>query len=328
MFFLRDRSKISADPLSDVLSLLRPRNVASGAVSAGEGCIAFPAGGGVKFHAVLSGEAWLAVNGTDGSIHLSAGDSFILPHSLPYRLASDLRLPAVNYNLVTSKQDIGSISSWNDEGKVTILSATFLLSDPHADMLLGILPPIAHVRGNEDRLIFNRSLWQMHHELSDPQPGGRLIVEHLATTMLAQTLRAYSSQADVDRIGWLFALADKKIGTAIGAMHEKPGEQWTVEALARIVAMSRTGFAVRFTNKVGLSPMNYLSWLRMHLASDRLANTDEPLIVVAEAFGYRSESAFSKVFKRHMGCSPRQFVLNQSSASPIRSQRNHYADRA
>jgi AraC-like DNA-binding protein len=108
-------------------------------------------------------------------------------------------------------------------------------------------------------------------------------------------------------VGWLFALADKPMSTAITAMHESPGHRWTLQELAELAGMSRSIFALRFKETVGTSPMEYLTRWRMLLAGDRLANSGDPLSVIALSLGYESESAFGAAFKRVMGCSPRQF---------------------
>lgn len=302
------RSTLYADPLSDALSLLRPRNVACGAIDAGDASVAFPAGRGIKCHAVTAGEAWLAVDGVAEPLHLVAGDCFILPHGRPYRLASDLSLAPIDYQVVLEGRAPGSITTWNGGGRATIISAAFTTQGHHAGLLLGILPAIAHVRDEVDRPALRRSLHQMMDELRAPQPGSRLIVEYLATMMLAQVLRAYASGAPNGQVGWLYALADRRLGAAIGAMHEDPSHRWTVQALADRAGMSRTSFAVRFKTRVGTSPMSYLTRLRVLLASDRLVHSEDAIGVVAEASGYRSESAFSHAFKREMGHSPRLFA--------------------
>ena len=107
-------------------------------------------------------------------------------------------------------------------------------------------------------------------------------------------------------VGWLFALADKQISAAIGAMHEDPAHGWTLQALAERAGMSRSTFALKFKAMVGASPMDYLTRWRMLLAGDRLASSSDPVSVIALSLGYESESAFSTAFKRVMGCSPRQ----------------------
>ena len=303
-----DRSLQGVDPLSDILALLKPRNVACGAIDSGDACISFPAAGGVKCHAVVAGEAWLEMAGVADPVHLTAGTCFILPHGHPYRIASDLRLPPIDYRIVIDGRSPGKVTVWNGGGRTTIISATFSVEAGPAKMLLGILPPIAKVDDDIEQPTLRRSLLHMMQEFGEAQPGSRLIIEHLAAMMLAQTLRAYSTRTGNVQIGWLFALADPRIGPVIGAMHGHPAHAWTLASLARRAAMSRTGFAVRFKHSVGVTPMIYLTQLRVLLASDRLSSSDVSVAVVAEAFGYASESAFSAAFKRHLGRSPRQFT--------------------
>jgi AraC-like DNA-binding protein len=78
-------------------------------------------------------------------------------------------------------------------------------------------------------------------------------------------------------------------------------------ALAERAGMSRTVFTLKFKETVGTSPMEYLARWRMLLAGDRLANSADPISVIAPSLGYESESAFSTAFKRVMGCAPRQY---------------------
>jgi AraC-like DNA-binding protein len=61
--------------------------------------------------------------------------------------------------------------------------------------------------------------------------------------------------------------------------------------------------------------MEYLIRWRMTLAADKLANSSDPISVIALSLGYESESAFGKAFKRIMGCSPRQYGRSRSPRS-------------
>jgi AraC-like DNA-binding protein len=97
-----------------------------------------------------------------------------------------------------------------------------------------------------------------------------------------------------------------QMAAAITAMHDDPAHRWTLAALAERAGMSRTVFTLKFKQTVGTSPMEYLTRWRMLLAGDRLANSTDPISVIAPSLGYESESAFSTAFKRVMGCSPRQ----------------------
>ena len=59
--------------------------------------------------------------------------------------------------------------------------------------------------------------------------------------------------------------------------------------------------------------MEYLTRWRMLLAGHRMANTSESISEIAQSLGYESASAFTKAFKKIMGCSPRQYGLVHES---------------
>src|SRR5689334_872188 len=79
---------------------------------------------------------------------------------------------------------------------------------------------------------------------------------------------------------------------------------WTVEEIAREVAMSRSLLAQRFTDMVGESPMQYLTSWRMHLARRLLRETRLSMAEVGLQVGYSSEAAFSRAFRRLVGTPP------------------------
>ena len=62
--------------------------------------------------------------------------------------------------------------------------------------------------------------------------------------------------------------------------------------------------AARFTELVGESAIRYVTRWQMNAARSRLAGSDQTVAEVAHAFGYESEAAFNRAFKRHVGISP------------------------
>ena len=192
----------------------------------------------------------------------------------------------------------------------------FALTGNHAGILLGMLPPIVHIRKESDKAALRWSLERMMQELREPQPGGFLVAQQLAYMMLVQALRLHLAEGPSGGVGWLFALADKQMGAAINAMHDDPAHRWTLQELAERAGMSRSTFALKFKETVGESPMEYLTRWRMLLAGDRLVNSSDPISVDRPSLGYESESAFSTAFKRVMGCSPRQYSRGRNGASP------------
>jgi AraC-like DNA-binding protein len=305
------------DPLSDVLSLLKPRSYMSGGFDAGgEWSIQFRQHEGIKCYAVVSGQCWLSVEGVPDAVRLKTGDCFLLPRGRPFRLASDLTLTPVDAHTIFPTPLNGGIASCNGGGDVFGVGGHFALTGKHAGILLGVLPPIVHIRKESDKAALRWSMERMMQELREPQPGGFLVAEHLAHMILVQALRLHLAEGSRGGVGWLFALEDKQMATAINSMHDDPAHGWTLKELAKRAGMSRSTFALKFKEKVGASAMEYLTRWRMLLAGDRLVNSSDPISVVALSLGYKSESAFSTAFKRVMGCSPRQYSRGRNPASP------------
>src|SRR5580704_769732 len=310
------------DPLSDVLSLLKPRSYSCGGTDvAGDFSVQYPRHEGIKCYAIVSGQRWLAVEDVRDPVLLTAGDCFLLPRGRSFRLASDLTLPAVDaLAMHATQQKNGGMLTINGGGECVTVGAHFILSDHHAGILLGVLPPIVHIRTESDRAAMRWSLERLRQELREPQPGGFLVAQHLAYMMMVQALRLHLAEGLKGGVGCLFALADRQMSAAITAMHDDPAHRWTLLELAERTGMSRSTFALKFKETVGASPMEHLTRWRMLRAVDRLANSSDPISAIARSLGYESESAFSTAFKRVMGRSPRQHSRGRDPDSRSNSQ--------
>lgn len=304
------------DPLSDVMLLLKPRSYSSGGFDAGgEWSVQYPRHAGIKCYSVVFGQCWLCVEGVGDAVRLTAGDCFLLPSGRPFRLASDMALTPVDAHTIYSTARNGGTASYNGGGKFFLVGSHFTLSGD-AGILLGVLPPIVHLQKESDKTALRWCVERMMQELRECQPGGFLVAQQLAYTMLVQALRLHLAEGLRGGVGWLFALADKQMSAAITSMHDAPAHRWTLQELAEHAGMSRSTFAQKFKQRVGASPMEYLTRWRMLLAGDRLMNSSDPISVIAPSLGYESESAFGAAFKRVMGCSPRQYTRDRNPASP------------
>jgi AraC-like DNA-binding protein len=314
---LSPSSRSATDPLSDVLSLLKPKNYMCGGIDTG-GAWSFYFGElkVTRCFALVSGVCWLAMDGVRDPVHLVAGDCVLMPHGRAFRLASDLALEPVDAmkHIITQPMN-GRIIPSNGGGGTVGLSAIFTFSGEHANMLLGALPPLMHLRDQSKQATMQWCLERMMLELREPQPGGFLLGQHLAHVMLLEALRLYLSSETNPGVGWLCALGDKQMRAAMSAMHEDPAHGWTLQELAERANMSRSKFAFRFKEKVGISAMEYLTRWRMLRAADRLTNSSESVSDIAIASGYESESSFGSAFKKVMGLSPRQYCRSRAAAS-------------
>ncbi len=298
------------DPLSDLLALFKPRNYLSAALAAGgEWCLQFPdQQRRIKTGAVVSGQCWMSVEGIKAPIHLQTGDCFLLPGGRPFRLASDLALPATDAVEVFTAPRLGNVAVHNGGGDFLLASNRFGLAGDHADILLRSLPPLIHVRDRPGQAALRWAVERMMEEMLDPQAGSTLVIDHLAQLMLVQALRLHLADGATSGASWLAGLADRQLSKAISAIHKDPSRRWTLQELASAAGMSRSSFAQKFRQTVGTPAMEYLARWRMLLAADRLRHGSDPISMIAPSLGYESEAAFSTAFKKIMGASPRRYA--------------------
>lgn len=143
--------------------------------------------------------------------------------------------------------------------------------------------------------------------------GRRLMADRLFEVLLLQLLRWLLDHPGEGGVpcGLLTGLAHPKLARALVAMHERPGDAWSLDRLAGTAGMSRSAFAACFREHVGEPPAAYLASWRLSLARERL-RAGQPLKRVAEELGY-TPNALSRAFAQALGVSPRAWL--QSAAS-------------
>jgi AraC-like DNA-binding protein len=133
------------------------------------------------------------------------------------------------------------------------------------------------------------------------------VLGRLSELKFVDVIRRYLETLPADRLDWLAGLRDPYIGRALAEIHREPARHWTLESLARQVAMSRSAFAEHFSRFVGTPPMQYLTNWRMQVAANHLLSTTDSVNAVANRVGYDSEAAFSRAFKKAVGAPPSEW---------------------
>ncbi|MGP1193541.1 AraC family transcriptional regulator [Serratia sp. CY54039] len=295
------------DPLSEVLAPLNSQNAFFGGLKAsGDWAVHFPAPQSGKFNAVVRGGCWLAAEGLAEPLRLAAGDCLLLTRSLPVTVGSDLSLPALDADVLYLQAKNG-VASCGEAEDCLFIGGSFTFGE-EVERLLGSLPALMVIRGGtEEAAVLQWALQRLADELLKPSPGSALMTHHLGQIMLTQALRIYLTGEEGAASGWLPALFDPRIGAAMQAVHADPARRWTVASLADAASVSRSTLALRFKQKAGMAPLEYVSRWRMLLAARALRTGVEPVSIIAQRLGYDSDSAFSHAFKRVMACSPRDY---------------------
>jgi AraC-like DNA-binding protein len=309
---LSDRPNSSADRTTDVLAelldALRLSTVVYGRfdLRAPWG-LRIPDVGAAHMIVVGRGGAHVEIEGVGSPRVLSAGDLALLPHGGTHALRDSpgRALHTLSDRECQSIRRAEPIRLGGFGAQTSLVVAAFWFRSAHRSLSLQRLARVIHIPAADPseppglastaRLFISESAAR--------GPGSSVIMNRLADVLLVQTVRAFIASTACGEHG-LRALADRPIGTALAAIHDRPAEPWTVERLAGTAALSRSGFAARFTALVGEPPLEYVARWRMIKAAQLLRDTDLAMSEVAERVGYRSEASFNKAFKRLEGITP------------------------
>jgi AraC-like DNA-binding protein len=297
-----------ADPLSDILALVDAQCAMSGGFYAGtRWSMRYPPPAQIKFCAMMKGHGWFVLEDGSAPVELDTGDVVLINSGSPFILTSDPSLEPIAATAVFARK-VDGITHYDDGDETFMLGGHVTLDETRGHLLRDVLPPVIHVRAaTSEAALLRGLLQQLIDEIAERQPGSVLASANIAQLMFVQMLRVHLESSERLVSGWLQALTDGRIAPTLRLMHGDPGRAWALEELAREANMSRTTFAERFKQVVGMAPLAYLTRWRMYLAQRALINEDMPIASLAASLGYTSESAFSNAFKRTMGLAPKRY---------------------
>jgi AraC-like DNA-binding protein len=298
------------DPLGDVLTLLRPETVLAAELRAyGSWGLSFESYPHVKFGTIAYGRCVIAVRGGRAQ-RFERGDVYLLCNPPPYVMASDVRASRQQANAVFSRATDGVVQLGRRHGNLSahLIGGHFVLDAANAHLLVDALPSLVRIPADAAGSVRDIARLLID-EVRASQLGRVRALDQLAQLLLTFTLRSLERASKGSPTGWLRAIADPQIGPALRHIHTNVGGRTSLVELARVAGMSRTTFAERFKDLVGMPPLGYAIQWKMSLAKDALRTGDRPVGELAFAFGYESESAFSTAFRREVGCSPRAYRI-------------------
>ena len=83
--------------------------------------------------------------------------------------------------------------------------------------------------------------------------------------------------------------------------------------MAAVAEMSKSHFCREFKKVYGMTPVAYLNTYRISVAKFLLATTEESMEIISGKTGFAKTSYFCAVFRKHEGCSPKQFRERQKA---------------
>jgi len=259
----------------------------------------------VAFHFVKRGYIEITPEGGD-CLTVEAGEIAICFGGVPHRLSQGPGKKTVSVeSLLTGGINPFQPDENNRARSTSLMCGVFMLHNVELNPLFSSLPSVLHASAQRSGRLTNLPtvLNWMAQEADQMTSGSTYVVERLLELLCAEVLRAHL-ESGFPESRWLSGLKDPVVGKAISMIHSEPGECWSVDRLAKGVAMSPSRFAARFTAALGDSPMAYVTKWRMNLAGRLLGESRLGVSEIAADVGYENVAAFSRAFKRHLGVPP------------------------
>lgn len=299
------------DPLSDFLANLQSESVFPVQMEArGSWGLSYPAFRHMKFGGIIQGERWIWAEGIE-PLCLRAGDFYLLTDGRPYCMASDPAAVLAEATAAFASYRPADGMLIHGEGKTSSVAVAgrFTFADDEMAAIMRVLPPLIHVPAQQALATPLAVLMTLiKAETGATNQGGRVAASSLAHLVLVHILRAWLAMGKRSA-SWLAATTDGQIGAALSVMHDRVGCRWSLALLAKHVGMSRSSFAKKFTEAVGMPPMTYLLRWRMTIARAALRNGDRNMAALAERLGYGSLTSFQIAFSREVGQSPGRYRM-------------------
>ncbi|MDB5084420.1 MAG: AraC family transcriptional regulator [Bacilli bacterium] len=230
-----------------------------------------------KFHYIHGGEGILKMG--DKTYHLTEGQGFVIfPHSLVYYKA-DQHNPWI-YSWVAFQG----------------LQAESYLERAH----LSTSRPVFESAGNT----WFETFFDQLEEARRSARGGDLKYQSILYRLLGELID--SSAADT-KPGPAFNYKESYVRKAIEFFEMNYSQKISISEVADLIRVDRKYLATLFKRTLGLSPQVFLLRLRMNKACELMANGELTIADISRSIGYNDPLLFSKMFKRVVGISPRQY---------------------
>lgn len=260
-------------------------------------------------HAVLAGEVWIQL--APGRAHrLLAGDAIWVPAETDHVIGSQRDAFARPCDATSAHRSLrgGSQMRLGHSAPDTRIVTVRYTDDPDhvPSALLAVTAPL--VLAASERPSLRATLQVLEAELADTQPETDAALDSILALLLVHVRRTAGQELCHDPVAApAEGHPDPIARDARSLLHRHPEREWTTDALAEAVNVSRATLHRHFVAALGTGPLTYLTEWRMNLAAVRLRDSDDPVGLVARSVGYASPHAFSRAFHRLLGQTPREY---------------------
>lgn len=250
-------------------------------------------------------------------LRLDTGTAILLRDGEEHWIADHPDSPKATSERATAAYSSGRPLFQGAQTDCRILCGLFRFIREIRHPLLETLPALSILRNAHGQGLewIQRTGSFMEDEMDAPRPGTAVMMDRICELFLIQLLRHLLDE-ESQAAGFVTALDDAYLSRALEKIHQQPAYPWSLEELAKAAGISRSAFASRFNQIVGIPPKAYLTMWRMQKARALLRNPYKLLAEIAREVGYSSDVALIRAFQRHFGKSPK--AMRRELANEVR----------
>lgn len=267
----------------------------------------------VYLYVVLRGGLWVTVDGYEPAKLMPGSVALVgkpLEHSLLASIEYEKRARSTAPKYISTEM-LGR-QSLDVDYTSGFPTQTFVVRVPaETNLVPAVFPPLYLIPESSREEEFP-GLWallslMLRGEFRHSGVGNDALLK-ITTKLIAEifTIWGLTKQPKLDDANQVLC-HDVRIRKVMTAIHDDVSYPWTLDELAGVANMSKSGLSRRFKDVVGNSPLNYLSCVRIQTAGSLLKTSPKPISDIALLSGYQSEYAFNKAFKKKVGITPGQF---------------------
>ncbi|MHA6482465.1 helix-turn-helix domain-containing protein [Paenibacillus sp. strain BS8-2] len=158
-------------------------------------------------------------------------------------------------------------------------------------------------------------LLDIHHEIATQQKGYELAISISIKQLLLTLLR----NDDQERLQAYDVMDAELLRKVTDYVESHLAEKIEMSTVCQAAGMSYAYFSKYFKKKSGISFVDYVNRKRIAKAERLLAVDNKNIAEIASEIGIENMAHFYELFKRYVGCTPKQYKTRMQGSNPAHS---------
>lgn len=163
---------------------------------------------------------------------------------------------------------------------------------------------------SKEKMVFQKIMKEMAEYYIKEAPCYELHIKSRLCELWAVLFRMFEHNQSSSGAGLAEARQISRLKNAIIFIHSNYTESITLEQMADSCHTSKSEFCRIFKKTLHQTPFEYLLRYRIQKSLSLLATDSYSITEIASQVGFSGSSYYSEVFRKYMGCSPREYKKN------------------